>query len=166
MIGIPPKCHSTPTPGQPKSKQILKHIVSGHINTTDKREGKSKRDTYRNLSLNLVKRAKEIEQTTECVVKLEILPSWARGISRQYKSEKFEATKNSSNETLTESSYHETPKKKLKTDAPTTIADINICQLCKIVFESKEDIATDSPWINLGENRAVGGSIQDVLVSL
>ena len=107
-----------------------------------------------------VKKAKEIEQTTECVVDLEILPTWAHGISRQYKSEKFEATKNSSNGTskdpildfevnhlLKESSYHETPKKKLKTDASTRITDFNICQLCKIVFKSKEDIATDSPWI-------------------
>ena len=47
-----------------------------------------------------------------------------------------------------ESSYHKSPEKKLKPDASTMMADINICQLCKIVFESKEDISTDSTWIN------------------
>ena len=89
------------------------------------------------------------------------LPTWARGISRQYKSEKFKATKNLTNvnpkdpvpdfevsHRSKESSYHETSKKKLKPSTWTTITDINICQLCKIVFEIEEDVSTDSPWIN------------------
>ena len=69
-----------------------------------------------------------MEQTAECVVNLEILPTWTRMISTQYKSEKLEATKNSSSEASKDpvpdfeishlskkSSYHETSKKKIKT---------------------------------------------------
>ena len=76
-------------------------------------------------------------------------------------SEKSEATKNLSSgaskdpipdfgvsHLSKESSYHKSPEKKLKPGASTMIADINICQLCKNVFESKEDISTDSTWIN------------------
>ena len=48
---------------------FLKHIVNGHIKTTDKKERMSKQDTYRNWSLNLVKNTKEIEQATDCVSK-------------------------------------------------------------------------------------------------
>ena len=65
-------------------------------------------------------------------------------------SEKFEATKNLLNGTSKnpspdsevsdvskKSSYHKTPKKKLKASAATTVDDISICQLRTIVFESK-----------------------------
>ena len=80
-------------------------------------------------------------------------------------SEKFEATKNLLNGTSKnpspdsevsdvskKSSYHKTPKKKLKASAATTVDDISICQLRTIVFESKEDISIYSPWINCSRN--------------
>ena len=100
--------------------------------------------------MNLVRKAKEIEQTTKCVVNLEFLPTWGCRISRQYKSEKSEATKNLSDGTSKDpipnfeishiskaSSYHKTPKKKLKLGASTMIDDINICQLCSILLKAR-----------------------------
>ena len=76
---------STPT----GRKRTSKNIVNGHINTGDLQEGRSRSDTYRVRSDNLVKKAKEIVSLTGCAVNLKILPTWAKGVPRYYKSNNF-----------------------------------------------------------------------------
>ena len=102
-------------------KRTFKNIVNGHINTDNLQEGRSRSDTYRVRSDNLVKKANEIVNLTGCAVNLEVLPTWAKGIPCYYKSNNFnQVSGNNNNDTqdsipdfsVSSSSVHATRSKK------------------------------------------------------
>ena len=102
-----------------EKREYSKNIVNGHINTEDLREGRSKSDTFRVRSDNLVKKANEIVNLTGCAVNLEVLPTWAKGIPRYFNSNNFNQVSNSNNTqdsipdfNVSSPSVHATPSKK------------------------------------------------------
>ena len=102
-------------------KRTFKNIVNGHINTDNLQEGRSRSDTYRVRSDNLVKKANEIVNLTGCAVNLDVLLTWAKGIPCYYKSNNFnQVSGNNNNDTqdsipdfsVSSSSVHATRSKK------------------------------------------------------
>ena len=80
-----------------EKNRTFKNIVNGHINTEDLWEGRSRSDTYRVRSDNLVKKPNEIVNLTGCAVNLEVLPTWAKGIPCCYKSNNFNQVSGNNN---------------------------------------------------------------------
>ena len=148
-----PVSKSTPS----GKKRTFKNIVNGHINTEDLGEGRSRSDTYRVRSDNLVEKPNEIVNLTGCAVNLEVLPTWAKGIPCYYKSNNFnQVSGNNNNNTqdsipdfnVSSSSVHATPSKKPRSDNDTTDINKDICSICYIRYMTKKDVAIDSVWIN------------------
>ena len=88
-------------------------------------------------------------------MRLEILPTWSRGATKQYVSERFQdSSTNSHHQPIPEfevsdtsfNSSHATPKKSKKT-AKVWVSE-NMCSICCTEWETEEDVSTDSVWIN------------------
>ena len=100
--------------------------VDGHIDTTNERKGRAKRDTYRSRGKSLVNKGKEIEKLTKCEVSVDVIPSWENGKRWTYMLKGYNDAKRkadgrsfdsewSQNEPSTSTPImHRTPDKKIK----------------------------------------------------
>ena len=96
---------------------------------------------------------------TSCIVNLQITPTWEKGMQKSYHTEGHQIDSNSDRDlntsratnTSTGDTTHETPKKQQKTK-PKPKNSENICRICRIVWESKEDQESDSFWIGCAGN--------------
>ena len=66
---------------------MMHFTADRHIDTTNKRKGRAKRDIYRSRDKSLVKKEQEIENLTKCEVNVEIIPTWENGKRWKYTSE-------------------------------------------------------------------------------
>ena len=111
-------------------------------------------DAYYHHSKYL-KKAKELEEITGCIVNLQITPTWEKGVQKLYHKEGHQTDfncdrdLNTSRASDTSTGYitHETPKKQQKTKLKLKDSE-NICRICRIIWESKEDQESDSVWID------------------
>ena len=143
--------------------------ADGHIDTTNERKGRAKRDTYRSRGKSLVNKGQEIENLTKCEVNVDVIPTWENGKRWTYTSEGYVHAKRkadgrsfdsewSQNEPATSTPIvHRTPDKKSGTRkasvSNTSTIDPETCQICKVKYESPEDIETDSHWVNCGSKK-------------
>ena len=135
------------TPLPVNTKRRLSYEEDGKINTTQKRSGKAKRDAYRIRSSKLIQKAAELENITGCQVFVDVVPTWQHGKRRTYGANPTAVTPSSQIQAGPASIQMLTPQ---KSTASFNSQDktIEICQICKVVFESEEDIATDSQLNN------------------
>ena len=143
--------------------------ADGHIETTNERKGRAKRDTYRSRGKSLVKKEQEIENLTKCEVNVDTIPTGENGKRWKYTSERYKDAKRKAdgrsfdsellhNEPATSTPImHRTPDKKSskrKTSvANSSTIDSETCQICKVKYESPEDIETNSYWVNCGSKK-------------
>ena len=132
-----------------ESCNIVNHKIS-----TQRRKDRDLHDAYYHRSKYLLKKAKELEEITVCIVNLQITPTWEKGVQKSYHTEghqiDFDRNRdlNTSRafDTSTADITHETQKKQHKIK-PKPKDSENICRICRIVWESKEDQESDSFWI-------------------
>ena len=64
----------------------------GQFDTSNKRQGKSKRDAYRVRGKLLVLKGKKIKNITDCEVFMNVVPTWKNGKKWVYKSSGYQDT--------------------------------------------------------------------------
>ena len=64
----------------------------GQFDTSNKRQGKSKRDAYRVRGKLLVLKGKKIKNITYCEVFMNVVPTWKNGKRWVYKSSGYQDT--------------------------------------------------------------------------
>ena len=135
----------------PKTRKIV-NIKNGKIDTETRRSGRSKRDTYRTRAMHLVQKGKEINNITGCNVFIDVVPDWPRGKRWYFKSQYYQDLHQSANNSTNTESAAEvtpvfTPQKKKRAVFDSTSSS-EFCGVCKVRYQSEEDIESDSHWLN------------------
>ena len=118
-----------------------------------RRKGHDLSDAYYFRSKYSLQKAREIEMITGCIVSLTITPTCEGAQRKSYHTEGHEpepyssqsSLNNSAFDTSTDAVIHQTPSKKEK--SKNEVHPDNICYLCGILWETKEDENSDSFWI-------------------
>ena len=136
----------------PKTRKIV-NMKNGKIDTETRRSGRSKRDTYRTRTMYLVQKGKEINNITGCNVLVDVVPDWPRGKRWFCKSQHYQDSHQSvNNESInTESAAEVTPvftPQKQKRAVFDSSSSSEFCGICKVRYQTEEDIESDSHWLN------------------
>ena len=140
----------------PKARKIV-NIKNGKIYTETRRSGRSKRDTYRTRAMHLVQKGKRINNITGCNVFIDVVPDWPRGKRWYFKSEYYkdlhqQSVNDSTNvEPAAEVTPVVTPQKKKRAMFDSTSSS-EFCSVCKVRYQSEEDIESDSHWLNCSKD--------------
>ena len=115
------------------------HNIVNHKISTQRRMGCDLHDAYYHCSKYLLKKAKELEEITGCIVNLQITPTWEKGVQKSYHighqinfNHDRDLNTSKAFDTSTGDITHETPKKQQKTRAKPKDSE-NICRICRIV---------------------------------
>ena len=117
----------------------------------------------------MVKKEQEIENLTKCEVNVDIIPTGENRKRWKYTSEGYKDAKRKADGRSFDSELlqnkpatstpimHITPDKK-SSKRETSVAnsstiDSETCQICKVKYESPEDIETNSYWVNCGSKK-------------